>query len=203
MGSADRETTLIKVGLRLRDLREERGVSMRTLARQSGLSANALSMIERGLTSPSVNTLTKLADALAVPITAFFRHEPDKQTVVFRKAQEHGRSPFQHGAWEGLGGEAFVGRVDAVLLSLQAGGGNPPGINHSGSELVYCLAGTLQYEVDGQHFTLEAGDSLFFDARLNHNWLNANAAETRALIVFTEHQNDERPAEFHIAAGGE
>ena len=49
----DNEIESIDVGKRLRALREERGISMRALARRSGLSANALSMIERGLTSPS------------------------------------------------------------------------------------------------------------------------------------------------------
>ncbi len=44
----------VDVGSRLRELRELRGISMRSLAEKSGLSANALSMIERGKTSPSV-----------------------------------------------------------------------------------------------------------------------------------------------------
>ena len=55
------------VGRRLRGLREARGISMRKLARLSGLSANALSMIERGKTSPSVSTLYKLAEAMGMP----------------------------------------------------------------------------------------------------------------------------------------
>ena len=63
----------IDVGNRLRQLRLERGKSMRALARTSGLSTNALSMIERSKTSPSVSTLYKIAEALEVPITAFFR----------------------------------------------------------------------------------------------------------------------------------
>ncbi len=54
----------VNVGERLRELREARNISMRTLASRSGLSANALSMIERGKASPSVSTLYKLADAL-------------------------------------------------------------------------------------------------------------------------------------------
>ncbi len=55
---------------------------MRALARDSGLSTNALSMIERGRTSPSVSTLHKIAEALEVPITAFFRLEPTRQDIV-------------------------------------------------------------------------------------------------------------------------
>ena len=75
MGLYEREAYSVDVGTRLRQLREDRNMSMRSLATASGLSANALSMIERGRTSPSVSTLYKLADALEVPITAFFRDE--------------------------------------------------------------------------------------------------------------------------------
>jgi transcriptional regulator with XRE-family HTH domain len=102
-----KEATSVEIGPRLRVLREERHISMRELARRSGLSANALSMIERGLTSPSVSTLTKLSNAMEVPITAFFREEPERYNIVFRKATERTRMPFLRGMWEGLGGEAF------------------------------------------------------------------------------------------------
>ena len=54
MSNLNTEVISVNVGQRLRNLREERDISMRELARRSSLSANALSMIERGLTSPSV-----------------------------------------------------------------------------------------------------------------------------------------------------
>ena len=97
----------IDVGTRLRQLREERNMSMRSLATASGLSANALSMIERGKTSPSVSTLYKLADAMGVPITTFFGEQTAKQQVIFIRSQERPRVPFSRGVWEGLGGEQF------------------------------------------------------------------------------------------------
>ncbi len=83
MESFMREAPSVNVATSLRELREARGISMRTLATKSGLSANALSMIERGKTSPSVSTLYKLADALGVSITAFFGTENKKSQVVF------------------------------------------------------------------------------------------------------------------------
>ena len=60
----ERKVQTMDVGGRLRELRQERDLSMRSLARLSGLSTNALSMIERGRTSPSVSTLYKLSEAL-------------------------------------------------------------------------------------------------------------------------------------------
>ena len=99
MCAFEKEAISVDVGGRLRELRNERGMSMRALARESGLSANALSMIERGRTSPSVSTLYKLADAMGIPITAFFREEPPRQDIVFRKAESRVRMPFMRGLW--------------------------------------------------------------------------------------------------------
>ena len=177
-----KEAISVDVGQRLRALREERGVSMRSLARRSGLSANALSMIERNLTSPSVSTLNKLAAAMEVPITAFFRQEPDRSNVVFRKASERTRVPFMRGIWEGLGGEYFTGRVEAFLLTLENGGSSGPnGMLHTGHEFVFCLRGTLDYDIEGQHYMLEAGDSLIFAAQLNHRWRNPGPTVVNAI----------------------
>ena len=192
----------IDVGSRLRQLRVERGKSMRSLARSSGLSTNALSMIERGRTSPSVSTLYKLADALEVPITAFFRLEPPRQEVVFRKAGQRKRVAFNHGIWEGLGGEAFTGRTEPFMLTLEAGGSSGPyGMLHSGSEFVLCLSGVIEYEVEGQVFTLNAGDSLIFAAQLRHRWRNPGELPAAVLIVLSDFEQGERPSEFHLSSG--
>jgi len=196
-----KEAESVDVGQRLRMLREERGISMRALARRSGLSANALSMIERGLTSPSVSTLNKLATALEVPITAFFRQEPVREQIVFRKASERTRVPFLRGLIEGLGGEAFIGRVESFLLTLESGGSSGPhGMIHTGHELVFCLRGTMEYEVENQRFLLEPGDSLIFAAQLMHRWRNPGNSVSNAIIVISAFEDSERPGEFHLAS---
>lgn len=200
----ERDVHAIDVSNRLRELRLERGMSMRALARASGLSTNALSMIERARTSPSVSTLYKIADALGVPITAFFRMEPPKQSIVFRKGNERSRVSFPRGIWEGLGGESFIGGMEPLLLTLEAGANSGQyGMLHSGDEFVLCLSGQLEYEVEKQRFLLEAGDSLLFAARLQHRWRNAYKGTTRVLIVLSGFERGEHPSEYHLRTGGE
>lgn len=202
MQPTDTNAVVMDVGTRLKDLRKERGKSMRALARASGLSTNALSMIERGRTSPSVSTLYKLADALEVPITAFFRTEPPRYRIVFRRANQRSRVNFPRGQWEGLGGESFVGRVEPFVLVLEPGANSGPlGMIHSGHELVVCLQGRLEYMVEEEHYSLEAGDSLLFASRLQHRWRNAGKTVTQALIVLSGYEPDERPSEYHVQAG--
>lgn len=201
MSDLDNDAISIDVGGQLRELRQNIGVSMRELARMSGLSANALSMIERGKTSPSVSTLYKLANAMGVPITAFFRSEPTQKEVVFCKADERTRVPFMRGLWEGLGGESFVGRVEPFMLTLESGTSSGPfGIEHSGHEFVLCLRGQLEYQVENKVYLLEPGDSLLFAAEIRHRWRNPGKTVTNAVFVLSGFLEDERPSEFHISS---
>jgi transcriptional regulator with XRE-family HTH domain len=195
----DREAVSVDVGKRLRQLREEHGISMRKLATLSGLSANALSMIERGKTSPSVSTLYKLADALEVPITAFFSGVPEKEQIVFIKAEARAHVPFMRGTWEGLGGEQFVGRVEPFVLTLESGASSGPHhMAHSGHEFVFCLRGQLEYQVENQFYILDPGDSLLFAAQLRHRWRNAGGTVTNALIMLSDYSESERPTAMHV-----
>lgn len=201
---AEQVEKTMDVGHRLRELRTERGLSMRALARLSGLSTNALSMIERGKTSPSVSTLYKLSEALEVPITAFFRTEPPRQAIVFRKSYNRSRVEFQRGLWEGLGGESFVGRVEPFMLTLEGGAtSGPHGLVHSGHEFVICLQGLLEYEVEEQRFTLQPGDSLLFASKLHHRWRNPGKTVANVLFVLSGFALDERPSEYHLSYGNQ
>jgi transcriptional regulator with XRE-family HTH domain len=202
MESFIREAESVNVASRLRELREGQGISMRTLATRSGLSANALSMIERGKTSPSVSTLYKLADALGVSITAFFGEESDKKQVVFLKSDERARMSFTRGVFEALGGENFVGRVEPFMLTLESGATcGPHSIVHSGHEFVFCLRGELDYFVEKDLFHLEAGDSLLFASKLRHRWRNPSGRVTNALIIISGFAEGEQPHVTHLKKG--
>jgi transcriptional regulator with XRE-family HTH domain len=202
MDANGNEVLTIEVGGRLRELRQERGMSMRALARESGLSTNALSMIERGRTSPSVSTLCKIADALQIPITAFFRLEPPRQEIVLRRAKDRKRITFPKGLWEGLGGESFIGHMEPFMLTLEEGACSGPfGMIHTGHEFILCLSGKIEFEIENQKYLLEAGDNLIFAAQLTHRWCNGGEAPATAIVVLAGFEQGESPSEFHLSSG--
>src|SRR5512143_3738967 len=86
----------VNVGQRLRELRNERELSIRALAERSGLNVNTFSLIENGKTSPSVSTLQQIAAALEVPITAFFESAAPKNSVAHIVAHNRPRLAFAH-----------------------------------------------------------------------------------------------------------
>jgi transcriptional regulator with XRE-family HTH domain len=194
----EKEAYSVDVGQRLKQLREEQNISMRSLATKSGLSANALSMIERGKTSPSVSTLYKLSDALGVPITEFFNRQLERQEVVYLKANERTHIAFMRGNLEGLGGEQFIGKVSPFLVTLESGAssGLAP-MSHTGHEFVFCLRGRLEYRVEKQTYVLESGDSLLFAAQLTHSWRSSGGNVTTALIIISDHAESNKSLGKH------
>lgn len=202
MNLSEKGAPSVDVGQRLKELRDERQMSLREVSRKSGISANALSMIERGLSSPSVSTLYRLVGALGVPITAIFQTGPQREEIVHRTAEERSRVPFPLGVWEGLGGENFAGQVQPFMLTLEnRASSGAQSIVHTGQEFILCLQGSLVYQVEELEFLLEPGDSLLFAAHLHHCWRNAGGTVARAVIVLCGFEEFDRPMGAHITTG--
>ncbi|OIN88560.1 MAG: hypothetical protein AUJ21_10820 [Anaerolineae bacterium CG1_02_58_13] len=185
-----------QVGQRLRVLRKARNLSIRSLAKQSGLSVNTLSLIENGKTSPSVSTLHLLAQTMNVSITAFFENEHQDKRIVYQKAGERQQIVFSQGHMEKLnegmprlGSEPFI-----TKLEPNANSGETP-VVFAGREFIYCLEGHITYTVEDDTYPLAPGDSLIFDAYMPHSWRNTAATNSSALLVLCPIEMPDQPTE--------
>jgi transcriptional regulator with XRE-family HTH domain len=179
----DQET--VDVGPQLRAMRQQRGLSLRTLAGICDLSPNTISLIERGISSPSVSTLHRLATAMRVPITAFFEEQEARVEIVLQRAGERSRSGSANVLLESLGTGLEAQTLEPFVVTLNPGAGSGrQTIVHVGHELVYCLRGEVEYQVDDQLCLLGEGDSLLFEARLPHRWRNPGDEPAIFLLVF-------------------
>lgn len=191
--------THIEVGHCLRRLRVMRGLSIRTLAEQSDLNVNTLSLIENGKTSPGVDTLQQLAFALEVPITAFFEIETPKPNVTYQKAGQRVQVPFAHGTLEDLGTGLTVHGGQPLLVTLEPNANSgPTPIVHTGMEFVFCMEGHLLYTIETQAYPLDPGDSLLFKAYLPHCWQNTGETVSRSLLIMCPADESDRPMERHF-----
>ena len=74
------------IGRQIREFRTALGMTVAELGRQSDLSPGAISKIERGLTPPSLASLSAIAGALAVPVTALFRKHEEQRDASYVEA---------------------------------------------------------------------------------------------------------------------
>jgi transcriptional regulator with XRE-family HTH domain len=172
-----------QVGARIRQVRERRGLSQRALAGRSGLSANAISRIERGESSPTVSSLHRLATALNIPITEFFQRQMEAPTIVVRR----NRRPRSRGEGiliESLGVGLPGQQLEPFMMTLVPGasGGEEP-IVHAGEEFAYCVEGEVEYLVGEEWHRLEHGDSILFQASQPHLFRNTNVQIAKVLFV--------------------
>ncbi len=189
----------VNVGQRLRELRNERNLSIRVLAERSGLNVNTFSLIENSKTSPSVSTLQQIAAALEVPITAFFETATPKNSIAHIVAGNRPRLAFAHGTLEDLGAGLTNRVVEPFVVTLEphANSGDNP-IVHTGFEFVFCLQGRMTYRVEDQTYMLEPGDSLLFESYLPHHWQNDEAQPAQAILVLYPTDSRDRPTERHF-----
>jgi len=179
------ETTSEKlVGLKIRELRNQRKLSLRILAEQSGLNINTLSLIENAKSSPSVGTLQQLARALGVRISAFFESEPVSTRIVYTRHDNRSEATFGNAHMQNLGKDLVNNAVQPFVVTLEpeAGSGERM-IVHTGHEFVYCLNGKVLYVVDESEYSLTPGDSLLFESHLPHRWKNMEAMRSQVLLI--------------------
>lgn len=202
LAGANAEATQVgNVGQRVRQLRSESGWSIRALAEASGLSANTLSLIENGKISPSVSTLHRAAQALGVPITAFFEAPSPLQQVVFVPGHTRNRQQFAHGVCEDLAIGFTGGGLHPCVVTLQPHNGSGADlIVHTGYEFVYCLQGRVTYTVDGQRYLLTPSDSLLFESHLPHRWENEDDTPAQMLLVLAPTDDRDRPTHRHFTS---
>jgi quercetin dioxygenase-like cupin family protein/DNA-binding XRE family transcriptional regulator len=186
------------IGARVRMLRKRRGLSLRTLAQMCNLSPNTISLIERGLSSPAVNTLHNLAAGLEVPITAFFETEETLARLILTRPHERIQTKCPGMTVESLGSGLSSQKVTPFLVTLEPYAKvAPTPIVHLGEEWVYCLEGVIVYEVEGEHFRLEPGDSLLFEASLPHRWHNPGSQQALVILVLEAEEDYDMAIERH------
>ncbi len=163
----------VAIGKQVRSQRKRLNLTVAMLARQAQLSTGMLSKIENGQTSPSLATLTALANALQVPVTSFFRGYEEQRDVTFIPAGE-GLQIERRGSGAGhlyqlLGhtiGKPYS--IEPYLITITDESEVFPVFQHAGMELIYMLEGQVAYRHANKTYTLRPGDTLFFDAEASH-----------------------------------
>lgn len=170
---SDRELT-DRVAARLHHLRNERHLTLEQLSRISGVSRAMLWQVEQGRSAPTIKVLSRLADALGVPVTAFLEPDGGKTTIVLRRAAaKHLSSDDGRCTSRALFPYIGVHDVEFYELRLEEGAQqcadpHPPGTR----ENLVVAEGRVEIEVGGHCHSLAAGDALYFDADVHHVYRN-------------------------------
>jgi len=180
------------IGTKLKATRLKRDMTIQELAATSRVSANMISRIERGLTTPSVEILMKLATAFGMSI-GYFIEETEKGASILLTRQGQGSPVFffedKHqivNLTQGIRDPGFSVFIDTLEQGCASGAG---GMVQSGEEFAYVLSGRLEFVVDDDVFELQAGDAIAIKAAQPHRWRNLHDGQTLVLWVVSPAPN--------------
>ncbi|WP_234354744.1 helix-turn-helix domain-containing protein [Streptomyces sp. NRRL WC-3618] len=191
------------MGARIRQARLERGVSLRGLAREIGVSASLVSQIETGKSQPSVSTLYAITTALALSVESLFDASQDtvrESPSVVGATVTHALAAFAADPgrrigplvgtgeretieldsgvmWERLG---HVPGTDAdfLLVTYRPGGSSSSSgglMRHAGTEYGYLTGGELVLTLGFDEHVLRPGDAVCFESTTPHRYRNDSA----------------------------
>src|SRR5919109_4865707 len=175
----------MSLGQRIQELRRKRGFTSRELATNVQVTSSLISQIEHGKTSPSLDTLRRIAKALRVPLI-YLLLEDDLEPQVVRTGERHVIHLEDRQLRASFLSPLPPQQLELVLLEL------PPGKvawtksrSHEGQECRLVLKGTLRAYYGEKAYLLEEGDSILWNGTVSHRIENVGDSDAQLLIALT------------------
>ena len=179
----------VTIGARVRLLREAMGLSLRDLAERSGVSAQMLSQVERGDTSPTLSVAGRIASGLELSLSQLVRIDEGDGVAVVRRAERGAGGARSRGhTYEVVtpplpGQRAEVSEHQLAPGAVTGGPADPPMHEPGSRETALVSAGRVRLVCAGITYDLDEGDAVTFDADLPHHFENLETEEARFIAV--------------------
>ncbi|GLY87013.1 helix-turn-helix domain-containing protein [Actinoallomurus iriomotensis] len=182
----DADAVKALLGRNINNLRTQRGMAVRDLAEQAGVSAAFISQVEHGTATPSVPTLVRIAQALRAHIGDLFQASLSRSQIVRQDERAAYEYP-DRGITEAQVSSDPSGSLEVLWVKLEPGGGTGPELFAHGAdtEFVFILKGRVAVTVGSEVHRLSAGDSLTFPGQDLHGSQNLSRGSSELLWVQT------------------
>jgi transcriptional regulator with XRE-family HTH domain len=176
-------TTNEIIGLNLKQIRQERNLTLDDLARLTGVSKSMISEIERCTKSPTISVLEKICDGIHVSISQLTLTSQPQITLVRNDTVTH------YSAWEGF--ELFalfefdpntrfeIFRHEIAPHAQRFSEPHEVGIR----EYIICTKGEFCIIIEEEKYYLQQGEAIQFLANSNHIYSNPTEQETDIVMV--------------------
>lgn len=174
-------------GEKMRAIREGKGIGLRKLAKELGVSPSFVSQIEKNKAKPSIDTLQRITETLDISITDLI---DDPHTLEANSGSRQAITKNRFNA-EKLNNvtlkkmvpENIENNMEPTLLIIQPGGYSETIASTNGEEFLLILGGQLEITLNDKDYTLQEGDNIYFNANVKHSFRNPAQQPTKVLWV--------------------
>lgn len=172
------------IGKKIKDLRNQNGLTQQELADRTELTKGYISQLERGQVAPSVVTLLDLIECLGTNASDFFK-EAEKEKVVFSEEGFFEKIDQDGNSIQWIVPTAQKNQMEPLLVEIQPHQKLFEHTPHDGEEFGYVISGTLVLHLGEESYTVKAGESFYFPANRDHYIENKTARTVKYIWVST------------------
>lgn len=177
-----------RLGVRVRELRRGRGLTLEGLAERSGVSRAMISKLERGEKNPTLVIAAKLAEGLEVTLSQLAGVEERREVVVMPKERRMTMHDPETGFERQLLSPSFGGRgLEFIRNEIPEGStsGEFPPHRRGVEEYIVVEKGALRAVLGGEEHLLGEGDAVYFEADVPHRFDNAGEGACSYYLVIS------------------
>jgi transcriptional regulator with XRE-family HTH domain len=179
-------------GEKLRAVREKKGLTLKAVATQAGVSESLVSQIERNRVSPAIDTLLSLANVLDINLEYLFEEYNRSRPVQIIRSDERRKMNEDDTVYEELNQpDEHDGdhTIESYFVNIPVGSTTHRGsYGHLGRELGVIIEGKGKLHYENKEYELNEGDSVSFSAGAPHMLENAGDKPLKALWIVTPAQ---------------
>ncbi len=170
-------------GKRIASLREEKGLTLEALSRETGYPAQVLQDVEEGKIAPPVALVLQLGRTFKVDIEGLQAGRDPEAQAKKRRTRSHRKRVASY-AYTPLTRPGEEKHLRAYRVSFEPQTDHQ-GVeyHHEGEEFVYVLKGGLTIEVGRNTSTLKKGETIHFNSSLHHKLSNPGREKAELLVV--------------------
>ncbi len=174
-----------EIGSRIKQFRLARSLTLKDIELRAKVSATHVSEIERGMTSPTVGALAKIAKAMGTDVAYFVEKRNVSNISVVRKNERRTMQFKDWGAtYFSLTKDLPHPKISFLEVELEPGIARPEETStHDGEEFALVTKGVMEIIIGEEKYILKEGDSIHYKANKPHAMRNIGDARCRAIWV--------------------
>ena len=182
------------VGAKIKGIRETKNLTIEEISERSGLTAEQITSIENDQNLPSLGPLIKIARALGVRLGTFMDDNDDLGPVLCRaeERENHSSISFSNGATDArkhmeyhpLAPQKAGRHMEPFIIDIHPTDKHEYQLSaHEGEEFIYVMEGYIELVYGKETYTLNPGDSIYYDSIVKHHLHGAPGQAAKILAV--------------------
>lgn len=173
----------MEIGTKIKELRQRLNLTQEELAERSNLTKGFISQIERDLTSPSIDSLADILEALGTNFSNFFREEKEEKVVYKKQEYYISKDNILNNSITWCISSSQKYQMEPILLRLGVSGKSKSYHPFEGEEFGYILQGTVELQYGENKYRLEKGDSFYLQCKKTRQLENIGSNTAKVLWI--------------------